>query len=293
MSISLPYPLKVFCLTWKGHIVPTFITNELLLLDRNMLSKVKSRGRNSDPAQSYWIDAFNRAAHNINPIMAAYEGCSRRRPSRNEFREELRQSFLALSQLYPHKNVIEHSPETCDTLYDALRPRMDRQQEEVAFLMEAAPTATHRPTDGDLMRRIAQIAELAESYGLRGHSLTPIALISCLAESKSGEKPSPGRRIIKPSSRYSEGDAHNAVADLHCLEILMATASGPFDNIAFATMDRGLAEFWLSMKATRSIRNPVNDVEYRFTIDKKLCPRLNQAQLDQVRDLMQQTVGAE
>lgn len=287
MSVNLPYPLKVFCLTWQGHLAPMLITDQVLLLDRNLLSKVKSRDRITDPAERYWVDIFNSVARNLNPILTAYEGCSRRRPSRHEFKEELRKSFLTLSALYPHKNVIEHSPETCDTLYDALSPRLDRQQEEVAFLMEAAPLASHRPTDGELMPRISHVIELAKSYGLRGQSLTPIAVVSCLAESKRGEKLSPGRRVIKPTPGYSAGDAHNAVADLHYLEFLMASASGPFGSVAIATMDRGLTEFWLSMKATRSIRDPNNHVKYRYSIDKTLCPRLNHSQLEQVREMMQ------
>lgn len=286
-SIRLPYPLKVFCLTGDGVLVPTFLGSELLLLDRNLVSKARQADALKDPAQRYWINEFNRAANNLNPILTAYEGCHRRRPTKAEFQAELRDSYIKLKEAFPHKNVIEHSPETCDTLYEAVSARLDRFEEEVGFLVEVAPLAAHRATDRDLMPRIARVAEVARAHGLHGQSLAPIAVISALAESKRGEKPSAGRQVVKPSTNYSAGDAHNAVADLHSLEWLTASTSGPFGPIALATMDAGVARFWHSMQLKRAVRDTNNHVHYRFRLDKALCPRLTESQLESVREMMQ------
>ena len=286
VSVNTPHPLKIFCLTWRGHIYLPLISKELLLLDRNVLSKVSAPDKISDKAEQYWVGEFNRVSQNINPILTAYEGCFRRRPTRAEFQQELSKSYEKLRQLYPAKQVIEHSTETSGQLYDALEPKLDRQEQEVKFLLAAAPLVLHRPSDMDLMPKIREISRIADDFGLRGRSLVQVALISCISESKHGEKLSAGRRIIKPKSAFSHGDAHNAVADIHYLEFLLAAASGPFGPIVLCTMDQGLAHFWLGLNASHSVKNEKNDISYRFSMDKKLCPRLNCEQLDETRALV-------
>lgn len=286
LSIKPPHPLKFFCLTWRGHLYLPLVSSELLLLDRNVLSKVSALDRISNKAERYWIGEFNRVSRNINPILTAYEGCFRRKPTKTEFQQELRKSFDRLKQLYPHKNIVEHSSETCDQLYDALEPKLKRQEEEIQFLLATAPSVAHRPSDSELMPKIREISKIAESFGLKGKSLVEIALISCLSEGKHGDKLSAGRRILKPKPVYSRRDAHNAIADIHYLEFLVAAASGPFGPIALCTMDEGLAHFWLGLNISHSARDEKNDISYRFCVDKKLCPRLRNEQLDEVRALV-------
>lgn len=286
VSVNTPYPLRVFCLTWRGHIHLPLISTELLLLDRNILSKVSAPEKISDKAEQYWIGEFNRVSQIINPILTAYEGCFRRRPTRAEFQQEISNSYEKLRRLYPAKQLIEHSSETSGQLYDALEPKLERQEQEVKFLHAAAPLVVHRPSDMDLMPKIREICTIADDFGLRGRSLVQVALISCISESKHGERLSAGRRVIKPKSAFSHGDAHNAVADIHYLEFLLAAASGPFGPVVLCTMDQGLAHFWLGLNVSDCARNDRNDISYRFSIDKKLCPRLNSEQLDEARKLL-------
>lgn len=286
LSVKPPYPLKIFCLIWGGHLYLPLVSSELLLLDRNILSMISSPGSPRSQAEQYWLNEFHRVSRNINPILTAYEGCFRRRPTKLEFREELAGSYAKLKDIYPNKRIIEHSTDTSDTLYDALAPKMDRQEQEVQFLLAAAPVVVDRPRDNDLMPKIREISRIADEFGLRRKSLAQVALVSCLSEDKHGDKLSAGRRIIKPKHTYLPQQAHNAVADLHYLEFLVATASGPFGPIGLCTMDEGLAHFWLGLNATRATRDDNNDISYRFCMDKRLCPRLSNTQLEEARALI-------
>lgn len=286
LSVKPPYPLKLFCLTWGGHLYLPLVSTELLLLDRNVLSKVSAFDGISNKAERYWIGEFNRVSRNINPILTAYEGCFRRRPTKTEFQIEINKAFKALKDLYPDKRIIEHSSETSGQIYDALEPKLKRQEQEVQFLLASAPLAAHRPSDSELMPRIREISRLAASFGLQGRSLVQVALMSCISEGKHGDKLSAGRRIIKPKPMYSSKEAHNAIADIHYLEFLVAAASGPFGPIALCTMDEGIAHFWLAINVSHSARDEKNDISYRFCVDKKLCPRLSNEQLEEVRALV-------
>jgi len=286
LSVKPPHPLKIFCLTWGGHIYLPLVTSELLLLDRNILSRVSSPGSPRSQAEQYWLNEFHRVSKNINPILTAYEGCFRRRPTKSEFREELAESHAKLKRIYPGKQIIEHSTDTSDTLYDALAPKMNRQEQEVQFLLAAAPLVAHRPSDSGLMPKIREICRMADEFGLRRRSLVQIALLSCLSEDKHGVKLSAGRRIIKPTPTYSPQQAHNAVADIHNLEFLVSAASGPYGSIGLCTMDEGLAHFWLGLNVTHASRDENNDISYRFCLDKRLCVRLSNTQLEETRALV-------
>jgi hypothetical protein len=285
MTIKPPHPLKIFCLTMteSKHVYLPLVRDELLLLDRNLMFHLSSSHRFKSAAVQYWLREFERVSRNINPIMTAYEGAVGRQPTRLEFQLELVKAHDRLRLLYPHKNIIEHSSAVSGQLFDALSSKRSRQLEEIEFLRQNASVAAHRPSDKELMPRIRQVLDAAGAAGLLRHSLVHIALISCLAENRHGDKPSSGRRVIKPRPDYTERHAHNAVSDVHLLEFLIASNAYPFGPVALCTMDEGLAQFWIELRVSHSSRSESNDINFRFTIDKRLFPRLSEGQLEEVR----------
>ena len=115
-----PHPLKIFCLTLGGHIAIPFITQEFLLLDRNLLAKIKNSSQLKNSAEIYWVGQFNQVARNINPILTAYEGCLTRQPTKEEFSAELSASRDALLKIYPTKNIVQHTTEFSAALVESL-----------------------------------------------------------------------------------------------------------------------------------------------------------------------------
>lgn len=285
LDVRPPYPLKIFCLTMgpARHIYLPLISNELLLLDRNVVSRAKSSRPSASAAINYWMGEFNRVSRNINPIMTAYEGASAREPTRLEFQVELADTRRLLQLLYPHKNVIEHSAKTSGDLFDALAAKRERRRHEVAFLVDAAPLAAQRPNPKELMPKIREIIAKARREGLVGQSLVHVALLSCLAENRHGDKKSAGRAVLKPRAGFNVRDAHNAVSDIHLLEFLIASSAYHLGPVALCTMDEGLARLWMKLKVSVADRTIANDINFRFSIDEGLFPRLSQEQLQEVR----------
>lgn len=281
-KLELPHPLKLFCLSWGGHTYLPTITNQLLLIDRNLFSKLAAAKPPSCTAETYWLDVFKSVSQRINPIMVALEGSNRRQPSLSEFQHELVSARDCLAALYPGKEIISHLPETSAMLYDEMKRKMARQTEEAGFLQEWAPRVVDRLSDNKLMPRIRELLCAAADAGLHKNSLVHVALLSCLAEDRHGEVSSPGRKLIKPRRGYTLGDAHNALSDIHSLEWLIHARAGAFDDVVFCTMDRGLAEFWLGLKVSRSERTGDVSTGFRFSIQGRLCPRLSDEQLEEV-----------
>jgi hypothetical protein len=232
------------------------------------------------------MGVFNRVSRNINPIMTAYEGAASREPTRLEFQVELADTRRRLQLLYPHKNVIEHSAKTSGELFDALAVKLERRRREAAFLVDAAPFVAQRPSSKDLMPKIRHVIAKAREAGLVNQSLVHVTLLSCLAENRHGDKKSAGRAVLKPRAEFNMRDAHNAVSDIHLLEFLIAASAYHLGPVALCTMDEGLARLWIKLKVSGAERTAANDINFRFSIDEDLFPRLNQEQLQELRSAL-------
>jgi hypothetical protein len=285
-SFKSPHQPKIFCLTLGGHIPVPFITKELLLLDRNLLAKIKNQSKIRDKAELFWIGEFSRLSRNINPILTAYEGCLARQPTKEEFQNELISARKLLQEIYPSKNIIEHSTSLTASLFDALERKLQRKGEEVLFLEKTAHLVAHRPSDKELMPRLREIIALGRSAGLTSQSLAIIALLSCAAEKKDGSARSPGRAVIKPKLKVTNCEAYNAISDLQYLEFLIAAAANQQGTVVLCTTDRGLAEFWLALSPREVTRDENNDINFKLKVDKQLMPRLNNEQLEEIRTLI-------
>src|SRR5690606_10179506 len=126
-TLKLPHPLKLFCLSWGGHTYVSTITSQLLLIDRNLFSKLAASKPPLCTAEAYWLDVFKSVSQRINPIMVALEGSNRRQPSLEEFQHELVSARDCLAALYPGKEIISHLPETSAMLYGEMKRKMARQ----------------------------------------------------------------------------------------------------------------------------------------------------------------------
>lgn len=286
LNLQVPYPLRLFCLHLGGHTFANLISTEMLLVDRNVLAKLKKFDALANEGDKYWLAIFSRCAQNINPIFTAYEGCFARKPSKVEFVAELQKARAELEVLYPHKKIINHPAEMAEGLYDALAIKFERQGKEIEFLLASASIAANRPSREELMPKIRDVIAVAHDYGIGTSSLVPVALMSCLAD-KSGGQASAARRLLKPKMKYLHGDAYNAVADIHNLDFLISLSASDLNTAVLCTMDLGLAEFWIKLKVASPKKTPDNDVTFRFSIDSDLFPRLDENQLDELRSLLQ------
>jgi hypothetical protein len=282
MTLKFPHPASIFGITING-IQPLFMIRGLLhVLDRNLLTIVRSV--NSSAADKYWIAQLNSQDITFNPIFTAAEGNRKKTPTRNEFvdlyfsAQDLIKEYLPLASFIPHTEV------SLLESYALVENIADRRSRESSFLVRVAPLVANRCTDKDLLKQEQEILAIASSYGLTGGSLSLLAVLSCLYESTGGTPISPGRGVLHPKLIYTHENAHNCLSDLLALEFILATSSLEIGQHAFITGDKKLGRFWQSLGATATA--PVNDRGTgKFQIRKELLHRIDESGLARLQDV--------
>lgn len=255
LSVTLEHELTIFGLVIGGHFPLMLLSGRTILLDRNIVSLLKSLARsdrsNAD-AHRYWLTYLDDPSIKVNVGLCAMEGRFGRSTSFSEFFDEHDEVCSALRALLPRANVLSYAPEIRHSVYDVQVELQDRYQAECAFLMATAPSIAERHSDDHIRKIELQLLENASRLKLKVRSLVVLACLACLYEAKDGATPSSARAVLKPKQIYDATQAHNAVSDLRSLELLVSTSAIGRETVALCTADRGLATFWCEL----GVRNP-------------------------------------
>lgn len=287
LDIQFHHPVTAYALQIGGWLPLSFCSTPMLLVDRNVtgiLTAIDSGSVRSDiEANKWWLEFLNSQTFFVNPLLCAIEGVTRSSPSYEEFCLAFAEAQAILRKGLPRAQVIDYEEQHYQAAYEMVKSVALRYAAEVRFLVGVAPIIAERHRDSVLLHVEQQICELAASTGVTLQSLTLIAALSCLYEPRDGAEPCIGRRVLKPTGAYSEEQAHNAIADLRALEILVAVNSLGGPSVAFCTRDKYLAALWCGMQ----IANPEwRDGAMTFSTrpTQQLFPRLT---LDQYSALLQ------
>ena len=282
LTLKFDHSVNVFVLQPQGWAPVAACGVSNVFLDRNAVSALKDRDRSPNGAreiaQRWWLDQLNCRAFNLSPVIAAAEGSQRRFPSLNEFRDQIAEASDAIASGLPDARIAVYGASDLQAIHSMFQTRWVQSQAEREFLMSVSPLVANRVARSKLRRVEGKVLSLATSVGLRRTSLPVVAALSCLYEYEGANAFQIGRKIIKPSLSYSDGDAHNAVADLQSLEFLAILGAILDENAGMCTCDRALAAFWhyLNLRASTFVGQKSS---FRCAPDPRLFPRLPEGEL--------------
>jgi hypothetical protein len=274
--------MTVYALQIGGWLPLAVTSCPLLLVDRNIVSIMKEIAKGSSRADlasnNWWLSFLNSSSHTINPVLCAMEGDTRTSPSFEEFRASFDDARAQLLTALPNAQIVMFGEEHYRAAYETVQDFAERYNGERDFLMEAAPRLFMRNAEPNLMQVEQELLQVASDLGLDKLSLVVIAALSCLYESRSGLEPLIGRNIIKPRRKFSAQQAHNAIADLRALELLVSANALNKPSTALCTRDKYLAAFWCGIQVATPKWQGVR-MSFDITVDDQLFPRLDPQEL--------------
>lgn len=197
-----------------------------------------------------FLDIFQGKAVRINPGLFAMEGNERDIPTPERVLDQWAEAKRKLLDALPDVQIVpDAAVQGVIGLVSDMRSSFDRQVEFLCLVapkLQAPVSASRRPEAWHW------VLETAQKCGLTRGSLVVLAALSMVVVVKG---PSPAKRLIKPSAKYSKADAYNALADLRALELLMRLyAAFPDEKVMLCTGDKNLALFWAGIRASGFIR---------------------------------------
>lgn len=279
-DIEFVHPPVVWMLQLGGWIPIPFSKVTSVLVDRNVVATLKALARHPKrtdlEAQKWWLAHLDNPQFVLNPVLCALEGNSQRTPTFDEFSDEMDRSCDILAQGLPNARLLRHDATTFNQLYSLVQDFSARRRKEASFLLAVFPFLTDRVATKAIRQIEARILREAESAGILSRSLTVLCALSCLYELPDGSQPMIGRGVLKLNKSYTPAAAYNAVADLQCVEFLIAATAFPNSSFGFVTRDRFLAALWCALGVSDSNLSPSGGLLFNLSPSVQLFPRLNE-----------------
>jgi hypothetical protein len=287
ISLTFDHAATVFSLVPGGWTPMPFTMPPNFLVDQNIVIRLRRirEGKvvaNAE-AMHFWLQLLEGRTTLLNPLPYAWEGQSRRKPTRQEFESSYEAGAHEIAQALPSCSVVQLNQVALDAAYSQLEAFDRRGERETRFLEEVCPLLLNRPAAPALWRTAQEVLALADKHGIQRGALPSLAALSCVFEDEHGAIKSIGKRILKPTARYSEGDAYNALSDIRHMELAAAgQALLPERPFSLCTCDRGLAMFWSALKLR--VRAQADDcLETSFILSRSMFQRLQAEQIEQLR----------
>lgn len=277
MTLKFDHPITVYALVIGGWFPLSLAPAGVLLIDQNVLRVLPRlsgrRTRHDFEANRYWLTHLNAERYKINPVLCAMEGVTRTTPKYAEFTRAFEEACDLIRKHLPRASLVDFTEIHYRAAYETIEKTHPRHLRESQFLVDVSPLIFQRKSGRALKKTEDAIISISNKHGLDHFSLSLLAALSCLYESKDGEPPLIGRKIIKSSASYTPTNAHNTLADLRALEYLAAAAGVVQEEMAFCTRDKNLAAFWCALKFQRGKWNE-NGVSLDLRLGNSLFPRL-------------------
>lgn len=288
--VTFPQSVNVFSLVEGGWLPMPFTIPARFLVDRNiviLLRRIREGNLvSTSEALHWWTRLFDQGSALFNPLLYAWEGGARRKPTRREFEESFQEGAAEIALALPACAVVRYGAREFDAAYGQLEAFDRRGDRELRFLTEACIAISDRPSAPQLWRRAREVLLLADKHGVRRGSLPSLAALSCVFEEAQGTVPSIGRRLLKPKPSYTEADAFNALSDLRHVEL---TAAGRVifgaESFALCTCDRALAMFWSAL-SMRGEAIDADKMEFTYDLTRDLFTRLDEQGILDLRDML-------
>jgi hypothetical protein len=292
ITMNFGQPASVFALVEGGWLPPPFVNPPQFLVDRNVvisLSQIR-RGLSNEKIESreWWFQLFENFSATINPVLYAFEGDNRQSPSFDDFRRSFDAASQEVSRQLPGSKLITYDEIHYAAAYDAVLRFADRYEREVQFLMTVAPMILSRSPQFKVRSIQEAILKQAQDLKLHARSLSVVAVLSCLYENKDGSGFGAARRVLKPSSKYTRADAHNAICDLRALEIFISGLGIERPGFSLCTCDLPLAAFWSGMNASGQRWEGSDRLTFTMSLTSDLFPRLQDDEREELAAQLRQ-----
>ena len=242
--------------------------NMVVLPDRCTMSDLVERYRDGQKLRhgNDFLDLFQDKTVLINPGLFAMEGNKRQLPTSEQVAEQWAEACGKIRAALPEAQLTPDSAiQGIVGLLDEMREQMSRK---IQFLCQVAPMLQSPVSRLRLPQVWDKVLEIAQRCGLPRNTLVVLAALSIVCAG-------PAKRLIKPSSKYSTGDAHNALADLRALELLLHFyARFPQEKIMLCTGDKNLALFWAGMRASGFVYGNEGSISYTLSPLDALLPNV-------------------
>ena len=285
MTLEFEHPVTFYALVIGGWFPLPLAPAGVLLIDQNVLSILPrpsgGQTRHDFEANRYWLTHLNAEHYKINPVLCAMEGVTRTTPTYAEFTRAFEEACDLIRKHWPRASLVDFTETHYRAAYEMIEQTHPRYLRESQFLVDVSPLLFQRKSGRSLSKTEDAIINISSKHGLDPFSLPLLAALSCLYESRHGEMPLIGRKIISPSPFYTPANAHNTLADLRALEYLAAVAGVVQADMAFCTRDKNLAAFWCALKFQRGKWNEIeNGVSLDLRLGNSLFPRLCDEEVD-------------
>ncbi|GAB6147292.1 hypothetical protein [Desulfocicer niacini] len=278
-SIHFHSDISIYVLVPDGWLPITFLNKNFLVPDRNFLSSIiQIRANNlksNTKSTKWWLDFHKKSDIVINPILYAFEGNKRRKPTYDEFRESFNKAVNELTEYFPNAKIISSKTEEFyKASYSILDEMTVSQEDDINFLIKAAPLVASPYSDKQLNEAQDTIDKIAMEHNCLGGSFLYFLVISCLYEMNDNSIYKAARKVLKPKVNYSKEDAYNTISDINALILFVQSLSIFKSPFPICTCDKALAAFWVGLNPIK-LNRANKKIEVELPFNKCLFPRLN------------------
>ncbi|SEK13086.1 MULTISPECIES: hypothetical protein [unclassified Variovorax] len=276
----------LYGLVESGWIPFPFMSGDVALLDRNVVSKIENlqpgqpRSEGAHPRPEFDLSFVGKM---VSPLPYVLEGRFRKPQTRGELHASLAQGTKALRRVLPAAQVQPIDARRLKGLHGLLDDKKRFQARAAPFLREICPSVAQPAGARQQVEVELKVLRLARERSISPTSPVVLAVLSCLYDNVA--RPlhkkilKPGRAVLKPKPEYSEGDAYAALSDLLFLELLVSMkGNGLAQRPVFYTHDLGLAAFWSALDPRDFSGNGQQGATGRFSLSPALLPALDEEQ---------------
>lgn len=295
MRIAPEVGEPLFGLVESGWIPFPFMSGDIALVDRNVLSKIEDLKISQATAHGMPISPhlnLSFAGRLVSPLPYVLEGNLRKTQTLGELHRSLARAIKALRRVLPDANIHPVDEVRLAGFHGLLEDTARFRRKAVPFLMEVCPSITQPAGPRQQVDVERKVLRVAKERGIPTLSLVVLAVLSCLYDNVSGhihpKVLKPGRAVLKPKATYSEGDAYAALSDLLFLEFVVSLKGhGLARRPVFYTHDIGLAAFWSALSPRKFSHDGEGGAMGNFTLGPSLFPALNDDQCAALLDRLQ------
>lgn len=223
----------------------------IILADRCFVSNLEGRFENGNlkkDSHPNFVDCLTfHTDVQINPLLYALESNTKKLPSEELIRQQLREAVSKISKALPSAKVIAADKwgikGACGIISDVSHSFQNKQR----FLTRVSSMLKSPVARNKVGESWSDILKIASECNISKNSLVVVAVLSTLSLPNNN---SPASKVLKFKDGYTGEDAYNALADLQALEILMYSfAMYPNKKTMLCTSDRNLSLFWVGLQA--------------------------------------------
>lgn len=237
------------CLVEGGWLPPGLSTSqtEVCLLDRNIVGHFLGLAKNRSAARNEFSSMINRENFYLNPLAHVIERNVNSSETPKQIIESLIRDCDRLKSAFPDAKYLPFADIDPEYIADIVKSFRREMQAEDAYLAEAAPLVAKQHPKSEIKAAVLQLLSIADRAAVHPGNFVVLATLSSLLMRN---RRCAATRILKPENPYRIEKLRNASSDFLMMKLLcrLIPAAPQGHTVTYVTRDRGLVEFWSSLK---------------------------------------------